>query len=235
VRPCFTQLAVACATLKLRTETDVVNRTLSPAAFALLLAFGLTAYGGANLLGFQRLAHRTWLGPADQPLSSVLDSLSAWTNTSSVAMPARSLMLDIIMAETPHDHAAIEGALEEIAAASPTSTATWQALAEVRKARGASMESVLAAFRMSSLTGSHEGYFMMQRAIFGLKYWKELPEEDRQTVARDLLGSFGAASGAASRYHGILARKSQAERDEIKAALIASGLASKDVLQGLGV
>ena len=100
-------------------------------------------------------------------------------------------MLDIIMAETPHDNAAIEGALAEIAAASPTSTATWLALAEVRKARGASMESVLAAFRMSSLTGSHEGYFMMQRAMFGLQHWKDLPEQDQRTVVRDLVQSFG--------------------------------------------
>jgi hypothetical protein len=129
----------------------VANRALNPAAFALLLVFGLTAYGGANILGFERVANRIWFGPADQPLRSALDSVSGWTNKSSVATMARSLMLDIIMAETPNDHAAIEGALVEIAASSPTTTATWQALAEVRKARGASMESALAAFRTSLL------------------------------------------------------------------------------------
>ena len=90
------------------------------------------------------------------------------------------------MAETPNDNAAIEGALDELAAVSPTSTATWQALAEIRKARGEPMERVLAAFRMSALTGSHEGYFMMQRAIFGLAHWNELPEEDRRIVVRDI-------------------------------------------------
>jgi hypothetical protein len=213
----------------------VANRTLSAAAFALLLVFGLTAYGGANILGFERLANRIWFGPADQPLRSALDSVSAWTNTSSIATPARSLMLDVIMAETPHDNEAIEGALAEIAASSPTSTATWQALAEVRKARGASMENVLAAFRMSSLTGSHEGYFMMQRAIFGLEHWNQLPEQDRRTVVRDLLTSFGPEHRAATRYREILAAKSEPERDSIRTAILESGLASKGVLQALGV
>ena len=81
---------------------------------------------------------------------------------------ALSTMLDLLVAETPNDKASIEAALDEIAAAAPTSTAAWQSLAEMRKARGAPIDSVLAAFRMSALTGSHEGFFMMQRATFGL-------------------------------------------------------------------
>src|SRR5437588_25542 len=131
------------------------NRIPSPATFALLLAFGLTAYGGGNILGFHALTSRIWFGPADQPLKSVLESVSAWTNTTSIATAARTFMLEVILAESPNDNAAMEGALDEIAAASPTSTATWAALADVRKRRGASMERVLEAFRMSALTGSH--------------------------------------------------------------------------------
>ena len=214
---------------------DVATRRLSAAAFALLVVFGLTAYSGANILGFQALANRVWYGPADQPLEIALGSVSGWTNTSSVATAAQNLMLEMIMAETPRDYAAIQNVLEEIAATSPTSTSTWAALAEVRKARGASMESVLEAFRMSWLTGSHEGDIMMRRAIFGLKHWDELLERDRQTVVQDLLGSFGEEHGAHERYRDILAQKSQTERDDIKAALLASGFASKDVLQALGV
>jgi hypothetical protein len=218
-------------------EAKVATRTLSPAAFVLLLVFGLTAYYGANILGFKALANRVWFGPADQTLSSALDSVSRWTDTSSVSTTARHLMLQIIMAETPHDYTAIENALDEFAAASPTSTSTWEVLAEVRNARGASIESVLAAFRMSALTGSHEGYYMMQRAIFGLKHWNELPEADRRTVSRDILLSIREGSNyyLQGRYGPILAGKSQAERDDIKAALFASGLASKDALQALGM
>jgi hypothetical protein len=221
---------------QVRTEAHPANRILSPAAFALLLVFGLTAYGGANILRFEALANRIWFGPADQTMKNALDSVSAWKNTSSVGIAARSLMLDIIMSEASHDLATIEVALNELAAGSPTSTATWEALAEVRNARGESMDSALAAFRMSALTGSHEGYFMMQRAIFGLRHWNELPEEDRRMVVRDILLSIGPANHEpVDRYHEVLATKPEAERDNIRSELLASGLASSDVLQALGV
>jgi hypothetical protein len=164
-----------------------------------------------------------------------MDSVSGWTNTTSVETLARSLMLDLILADTPNDAPAIEGAVNELAATSPSSTATWQALAATRKANGGSMEGVVAAFRMSSLTGSHEGFFMMRRAIFGLENWSDLPEQDRRTVVRDMLGSFREDGEAQTRYREILAAKSSPERDSIRTAILDSGLASKDVLKALGV
>ncbi len=218
-----------------RHRDDVPDRTLSPLAFVLLFLFSLTAYGGANIIEFQHLSNRIWFGPANQPVSSVLEAASAWKDSRSVDALARSLLLDIIMAETPQDHAAIEAALTEIAAAAPTSSATWQALAEVRKARGASMESVLEAFRMSSLTGSHQGYFMMLRAVFGLKHWRELPEQDRRIVVSDLIKSYGEEHGAATRYRRLLAAKSQPERDSIRAVILGSGFGNKQLLEKLGV
>ena len=217
-------------------DANVAKRTLNPTAFALLLVFALTSYGGANIVNFEALTHRIWFGPADQSLTSVLDSVSAWTNTSSVATVALSTKLDLLVAETPNDKASIEAALDEIAAAAPTSTAAWLSLAEMRKARGAPIESVLAAFRMSAFTGSHEGFFMMQRATFGLLHWSELPEEGRQIAIRDIISSIGPANGVpGARYREILARKPRPERDSIMEALLASGLASKDVLKALGV
>jgi hypothetical protein len=214
----------------------MARRTLSPSAFALCLVFGVTAYAGADVVGFFALTQRIWFGPADQPTRGVLEEVSAWTNTSSVETAARSLLLEVTLVEAKDDKAAIEGALDELAAASPTSSATWLALAEIRKTRGAPMESVLAAFRMSVLTGSHEGHFMMRRAIFGLAHWGELPQQDRQTVIRDLLGSIAPENWEAEgRYRKILAAKPKAERDSIRDALLGSGLATKSRLTALGV
>ena len=81
---------------------------------------------------------------------------------------------------------------------------------------------------MSALVGSHEGYQMTERVKFGLEYWAELPDEDRHTVIRDLVGS--AAEFGADMYRNIVARKSQAERDDISAAVMASGRGSKELL-----
>jgi hypothetical protein len=50
-----------------------------------------------------------------------------------------------------------------------------------QRARGISMERAVPGFH---LTGSHKGFYMAQRAVFGLEHWTELPEEDQHTVIR---------------------------------------------------
>jgi hypothetical protein len=72
--------------------------------------------------------------------------------------------------------------------------------------------------------------------MFGLEHWAELPEPERITTVRDvrktvLVGDLGPGP----RYRAILAKKSTAERDDIRAALMGSGFATNDVLQALGL
>jgi hypothetical protein len=74
---------------------------------------------------------------------------------------------------------------------------------------------------------------MAQRVEFGLEYWTELPKEDRRTVIQDLVGS--ATQFGPDRYRDIVTGKSQTERDEIRAAIMASGRDSKALLQALGI
>jgi hypothetical protein len=148
------------------------------------------------------------------------------------------LLLDIVRTGTPDDNVAIERAVSETAEPSPTFAPGWQALAEARLAAGAPFESVLAAFRMSDLTGSHEGFVMYGRAIFGLEHWTQMPEADRPTVIRDVLAVFGPGTPSGDflqRYREMLAAKPEVERADIRAALSASGLATQEMLRGLGV
>jgi hypothetical protein len=184
------------------------------------LVFAGTVYGGANIVAFQ---------------VSGVGSVSAWTNTTGVAAQARMLALQIALARQG-DTAAVDDALDEVVKASPTTVAMWQARSAYQLAHGAPVERVLPGFRMSVLVGSHEGYFMLQRAMFGLEHWRDLPEEDRLSVVRDMIGSavqFAPGWGA-GRYRNIFAGKSPAERADIRAAVIASGRASKELLQVLG-
>jgi hypothetical protein len=198
----------------MRTERRQTGWTSSVSALGLLLVFAVTAYAGANMVAFYG-----W----------VAGSVSAWKNTNGIATQARTLAFELALAR-PGDTAVIDDALDEIVKASPASVAAWQLRAAYQAAHGGPMERVLPGFRMSVLTGSHEGYYMAQRAKFGLEHWSELPEADRHTVIRDLVGSvteFGFDRN-------IVAGKSLAERDEIRAAVIASGRASKALLQALG-
>ena len=209
-------------------------------ALGLGLVFVATAYAGANIIAFARLEARLAgeeIASSGSGRHSQLGAVAGWKDTAGVAARARSLSLDVVLAETPADRAAVDNALRELAAGSPTSVAAWQALVAYRVTTGAPIQSVLAAFRMSALTGSHEGYFVMQRAIFGLEHWSDLPEADRRTVTRDILltaptWDFGRRG---ERYRAILAKKSNAERDDIRASLTASGLASAEVMEALGM
>src|SRR5450759_1857227 len=143
-----------------------VGRLLRPLPLGLAVVFAVTAYAGASIVAFERLADQ--LGGEEVGSSTdAVGAVSSWKNTPGIAARARSLSLDFTWTKTPGNAPAINNALRELAEGSPTSVAAWQALVAFGDITGAPKESVLAAFRMSALTGSHEGYFMVQRALFG--------------------------------------------------------------------
>jgi hypothetical protein len=160
-----------------------------------------------------------------------------WKDAAGIADEARIFGLTVVRTETPDDKAAIEKAISEIAENSPTSSGAWQDLAQSRLERGAPMESVLAAFHMSDLTGSHEAPTMVQRVLFGLDHWSELPESEQQVVVRNMvvtIVTIESEQRPQESYRQILAAKSEAERDQVRAALTKFGLATPAVLQALG-
>jgi hypothetical protein len=207
-----------------------------PASVGLFLIFAGTAYWGAQIVRFERLNNQVGraLDTSPEAADSLLESVAAWKDTPGVAARSRGTALEIVL-KHPTSVAAVAHALADLVEASPTSSGAWQALAEIESVRGDDMDHVLDAFRMSALTGSHEGSVMKQRALFGLQHWTELPGRDRDTVVRDLLGSARLPEFGTQDYRKVLATKSEAERDDIRAALMNSGLATRDLLQGLGV
>jgi hypothetical protein len=217
----------------------LVGRILSPSAFGFCLVFGVTAYAGAEFLTFDVHANQVQAMMAARrtpTTANVVDksALSRWANVSGTSGEARELLLAVTRAESPADYRAIEQAISEAAAASPAWDSEWQALTTARVASGAPLESVLAAFRMSDLTGSHEGPAMIQRAVFGLDHWTQLPVADRRIAVRDLLATM-SDEHVERRYRDLLTAKPGPLRDDIRAALAASGLATPQVLQALGL
>jgi hypothetical protein len=211
-------------------------RWFRPASLGLFLIFAGTVYWGAQIVRFERLNNQVGraLDTSSEEADSLLESVAAWKQTPGVASRARSSVLDIVL-NHPTSVAAVVHALFDVVEISPTSSGAWQGLAEIEAVRGDDMDHVLDASRMSALTGSHEGSVMKQRALFGLKHWTELPQRDRDTVVRDLAGTAMHPQLGAQDYRTIIAAKSEAEREEIRAALAASGLTTQDLLQALGV
>ena len=211
-------------------------RWFRPASLGLFLIFAGTAYWGVQIVRFERLNNQVGRALDTSPgaADSLLQSVAAWKDTPGVASRARGTVLEIVVNHAT-SVAAVAHALFDVVEASPTSSGAWQALAEIESVRGDYIDHMLDAFRMSALTGSHEGALMKQRAIFGLQHWTELPERDRDTLVRDLLATAREPQVGTQAYRTILAEKSEAEREEIRKALTVSGLAPKELLQALGV
>jgi hypothetical protein len=88
------------------------------------------------------------------------------------------------------------------------------------------MDDVLDPLMMSALTGPNEGYVMAERGMFGLSLWEDLSPDLKRRAAIDL----AAGKIPENRnFQAILSAKPQAVRDELRTALLAAGLAPKDV------
>lgn len=217
---------------------SILRQSLSASALAIFLASAATAYYGGSLAVFLRGA--AWAGEAlggsaetGGGPAAVKPFAANWQNTAGIADQARRLGLGVVEAEAPDDGAAVATALSDILANSPVSDTFWQQLADARLKSGAPIENVLAAFRMSDVAGSHEGGAMVARGLFGLEHWTNLPEADRRIVVRDVLATIGQEFKPQKQYRRILAAKSDAERDDVLAALTASGLATPKLMQEL--
>ena len=209
--------------------------TLNLPALGCILVFAITAYNGANIVRFELLKGRLD-SLRGSSIDSMLRPITAWKNTLGVAVRARRLAFEVVVAETPADLSGVEKVLEDVVKESPMAVDAWQPRVGYLQARGAPRERVLASFRMSALTGSHEGFAMVDRASFGLEHWSELPEVDRRTIIRDVLDTVLVPEiSPGTRYRMVLAEKSEVERHDIKATFIASGLGSKQILEALGL
>jgi len=80
----------------------------------------------------------------------------------------------------------------------PLASREWLSLAGMRLAAGQPKSSVLAALRMSWITGPNEGTIMWQRGIFGVLIWELLPTEARKRTVRDLVGALAETSISAT-------------------------------------
>lgn len=155
------------------------------------------AFAGIQILRFESVSERADLAreilsaaPAGGSVIKVAAQreLAPWTNRLGFSLRARAHLLHLEVAAPPHDYKAIEQAEAALAAAAPTLSATWLALAEAR-VLSANMEGSLQAWRMSRLTGGHEGYLMVDRVIYGLRNWSALSAADGEAVAREMIGT----------------------------------------------
>ena len=76
--------------------------------------------------------------------------------------------------------------LTAILAARPLASQAWLSLAVFRLVAREQPASVVAALRLSWVTGPNESSLLWQRGVFGLALWDFLPADARERTTRDL-------------------------------------------------
>jgi hypothetical protein len=122
-------------------------------------------------------------------------------------------------------------ALSSILSIEPLSSTDWLALSGVQLITDQPMDQVLATLMLSVLTGPNEGYVMADRGIFGVSLWEDLSPDLKRRTAIDLAAAEPRELG---KIQAVLSTKSEVVRNELRTAMLATGLSPKEVERRLG-
>jgi hypothetical protein len=122
-------------------------------------------------------------------------------------------------------------ALSAILSIEPLSSSDWLFLSGVQLMTDQPMEQVLRALMLSMVTGPNEGYVMANRGIFGVALWEDLSPDLKRRTAIDLAAKEPPENG---KLQAVVSTKSEVVRNELRTAMLATGLSPKEVERRLG-
>jgi hypothetical protein len=111
----------------------------------------------------------------------------------------------------------------------PSSSLDWLSLSGLRWATHQPIEQVLGSLKLSMLTGPNEGYVMAERGIFGVSLWDSLSPDLKRGVVSDLAGA-----EMNQKFRTVLSKQPVSVKNELRDALLATGLSPKEIEQRLG-
>ena len=153
-----------------------------------------------------------------------------WVATSGLSFSARESSLTAI-AEPQVDENLRKRRDEEAGMLSvrPLSSKYWLMLSEMRLLTKEPNSKVVEAFEISELTGSHEGYLMFSRGVYGVIHWEILPPNLQRRVATDLVETIIPTDGQKASLQKVLSKKPEPIRQEVRTLLQAQGLSAKNL------
>ena len=201
-------------------------------AIAIIGICGLSVARGWGVVHFSLATLN--MEPAER--AEIVNTWTAVPGLSSTALRA-----DLADAIDPSDLKASNRqreALSTILSIKPLSSIDWLSLSGMQLVTDQPMEQVLKSLELSVVTGPNEGYLMPQRGIFGVSLWENLTPELKSHTAVDLLPmafpttpAEGAESG---KFRAVLSAKPERVRNELRNALVATGLSPREIEQRLG-
>jgi hypothetical protein len=122
-------------------------------------------------------------------------------------------------------------ALSSILSIKPLSSVDWLSLSGWQLVTDQPMEQVFGSLELSMVTGPNEGYVKAERGIFGVSLWLRLSADLKRRVATDLAA--GEIIGN-EKLRAALSAQPTRVRNELQAAMLATGLSPNEVERRLG-
>ena len=164
-----------------------------------------------------------------QNREKILNTWSAVPQVGSAALRAElSEKIDASDSKAAHNR---REALATIVAIQPLSPINWMLLSAMQLVTDQPMEQVFDSLELSMVTGPNEGYLMPERGIYGVSLWPRLPPDLKRRVANDLTAAEIIGNSA---FRATLSAQPDGVRDELRAAILATGLLPEEVERRLG-
>jgi hypothetical protein len=153
-----------------------------------------------------------------------------WTTVPEVASAAlRETLKEEINIADPKAANSRRETFSSILSIKPASSFGWLSLSGLQWVTHQPIAQVLESLKLSMLTGANEGYVMAERAIFGVSLWESLSPDLKRQVVSDF-----ARAENNERFRTVLSMQPVRVRNELRDALLATGLSPKEIEQRLG-
>jgi hypothetical protein len=192
-----------------------------------IVVIGLCGFSVARGLSIVHFALAMANANSQETRAEIANSWDAAPDVASAALHA-----DLNYQIDPADQKAADHrrqTLFALAAIEPLSSSNWLSLSGLQLVTDQPMEQVFDCLELSMLTGPNEGYLMPDRGIYGVSLWVRLPPDLKRHVAADL--AFGEHPDMQKLR--AVAEPEQV-RNEVRDALIATGLSPKEIQKRLG-
>ena len=128
--------------------------------------------------------------------------------------------------------------LSAILSIKPLSSMDWLSLSKAELMTHQSIEDAFGSLELSVLTGPNEGYVMGERAVFALSLWDRLPADLKRHTAGDVAAIMFSRTPAEGEVLGrirtVLAAQPIRARNEVREAIVGSGVPPEELEKRLG-
>jgi len=122
-------------------------------------------------------------------------------------------------------------ALSAMLSIKPLSSMDWLLLSGMQLITDQPMDQVFGSLMLSMMTGPNEGYVMWERGMFGVSLWEDLSPDLKRRAAMDLTAGEIPDNG---KFGAVLSTKSKGVQNELRTAILATGLSAKELERRLG-